>query len=140
MARLQGQSTSNASAPIQQGAIAAITGDQTCVTDMVKAFDVRRRFVHGRLNAIPGVSCAEPQGAFYAFPSLAAYVGRTLPDGSEIDDAFSLTAHLLHDHQLVVVPGGPFGAKNHIRLSFAADMETLTRGLDRLKNALTALG
>lgn len=139
MTRLQGQSTSNASAPMQWGALAAITGDQTPVEEMVKAFDVRRRFVTGRLNAMPGVTCAQPAGAFYVLPSLSAYVGRSLPDGSEIDDAYSITAHLLHDHQLVVVPGGPFGAKNNVRLSFAADMDTLTAGLDRLAKALSGL-
>lgn len=136
MSRLQGQSTSNASAPMQAGALAAITGDQTPVEEMVRAFDVRRRFVVGRLQAIPGVTCFEPAGAFYVLPSLASYVGRTLPDGSPIDDTFPITAHLLHDHGLVVVPGGPFGAPNHIRLSFAADMENLTKGLDRLRDAL----
>ena len=140
LTRLQGQSTSNASAPMQHGALAAITGDQTPVEEMIRAFDVRRRFVVGRLQAIPGVTCFEPGGAFYALPNVSSYVGRTLPDGSTIDDAFAITAHLLHDHGLVVVPGGPFGAPNHIRLSFATDMATLTKGLDRLRDALVAFG
>ncbi len=140
LTRLQGQSTSNASSPMQQGALAALTGDQTPVEEMVRAFDIRRRFVVGRLQAIPGVTCFEPSGAFYVLPNLSSYVGRTLPDGSPIEDTFPITAHLLHDHGLVVVPGGPFGAPNHIRLSFAADMEQLTKGLDRLRDALVAFG
>lgn len=140
LTRLQGQSTSNASAPMQHGALAAITGDQRPVEEMVRAFDIRRRFVVGRLEAIPGVTCFDPAGAFYVLPNLSSYVGRTLPDGSPIDDTFPITAHLLHDHGLVVVPGGPFGAPNHIRLSFATDMEQLTKGLDRLRDALVAFG
>lgn len=139
MSKLQGQSTSNACAPAQHGALAAITGDQSCVDEMVKAFDARRKFVVGRLNAIPNVTCADPKGAFYVFPNLSGYVGRRLPDGSDVEDAFAICAHLLHDHALVVVPGGPFGKKNHVRLSFATDMDTLAKGLDRLQNALTNL-
>lgn len=140
MGKIQGQSTSNPNTAAQFAAIAAITGDQTFVQRMLEAFDVRRRFVIGRLRAMPNVRCFDPRGAFYAFPSFAEYVGRTLPDGSTIDDAFSLAGHLLHDHGLVVVPGGPFGAPNNLRLSFASDMETLAKGLDRLRTALVALG
>ncbi len=139
MSKLQGQSTSNACTPAQWGAVAALTQDQSAVGRMVEAFDARRRFIVGRLRAIPNVSCFDPKGAFYVFPNLSAYVGRHLPDGSEIDDAFSISAHLLHDHALVVVPGGPFGARNHLRLSFAADMDTIARGLDRLRDALLRL-
>jgi aspartate aminotransferase len=139
MGRIQGQSTSNACSATQYGALAALTGDQSYVEQMREAFDVRRRFVVGRLNAIPYLSCFDPQGAFYAFPNASRFVGRTLPDGSTVTDAFSIAAHLLHEHGLVVVPGGPFGAKNHFRISFAAEMETLAKGLDRLESALSAL-
>lgn len=139
MSKLQGQSTSNACATTQHGALAALTGDQSCVDEMVKAFDTRRKFVVGRLNAIPNVTCFDPKGAFYVFPNLSGYVGRRLPDGSEVEDAFAICGHLLHDHALVVVPGGPFGKKNHVRLSFATDMDTLAKGLDRLRDALTSL-
>jgi aspartate aminotransferase len=137
--KLQGQSTSNACASAQWGAVAALTGDQSALKTMMEAFDARRRFIVGRLRAIPGVTCFDPKGAFYVFPNLSAFVGRTLPDGSTIDDAFSICGHLLHDHALVVVPGGPFGAKNHLRLSFATDMDTISRGLDRLRTALLNL-
>ncbi len=139
MSKLQGQSTSNASAPMQYAALEAITGDQSVVTRMVEAFERRRNFVVGRLRAMPDVTCFEPGGAFYAFPNLSAYVGRNLPDGSRIDDASALAGYLLHEFALVVVPGRPFGAPNHIRISFATDMDTLTRGLDRLQKALSTL-
>jgi len=138
--KLQGQSTSNACNAAQWGAVAALNGDQSAVGTMLEAFDARRRFIVGRLRAIPGVTCFDPKGAFYVFPNLSAYVGRRLPDGSTIDDTFSICAHLLHDHHLVVVPGGPFGSKNHIRLSFATDMDTIAKGVDRLRAALVALG
>lgn len=139
MARLQGQSTSCAATPSQHAAIAALDGDQTWVAEMVETFDVRRRFTVGRLRAIPGVTCFDPPGAFYAFPGFEAYVGRRLPDGTEIRDAFTISAHLLHDHGLVVVPGKPFGAPMHLRLSFATDMAALAKGLDRLHAALAAV-
>jgi aspartate aminotransferase len=140
MGKIQGQTTSNPGAVSQRGALAALTGPQGAVAMMAEAYDTRRRFVVGRLNAIPGVTCFDPRGAFYVLPNLSAFVGRSLPDGSQIDDAFSIAGHLLHEHALVVVPGGVFGAKNHIRLSIAADMETLSKGVDRLRTALSGLG
>ena len=137
--KLQSQSTSNACTPAQRGAVAALTGDEAALGKMMEAFDARRRFIVGRLRAIPNVTCFDPKGAFYVFPNLSAFVGRQLPDGSQIDDAFSICGHLLHDYGLVVVPGGPFGAKNHVRLSFATDMDTIARGLDRMRDALNNL-
>jgi aspartate aminotransferase len=139
MARIQGQTTSNANAVAQWGAVAALTGDQTPVQEMREAYDTRRRFVVGRLGAIPGVSCFDPRGAFYVLPNLSSFVGGTLPDGSTIDDASSIAAYLLHEHALVVVPGAVFGAPLHIRISFATSLEILQRGLDRLKSALSSL-
>ena len=139
MARVQGQSTSNPATPSQYAALAAITGDQSWVDDMVGVFDTRRKFVVGRLQALPGVSCFDPAGAFYAFPDICGLVGRRLPDGTEIADSFAFTAFLLHEHHLVVVPGKPFGAPNNLRLSFATDMQTLTKGLDRMQTAISQL-
>ncbi len=139
MTRIQGLVTSNASTASQRGALAAVSGDQGFVREMTEAFDARRKFVLGRLAGIPGVTCVEPKGAFYAFPNLSAYIGRELPDGSPIEDTYSLSAYLLHDHALVVVPGGSFGSPRHIRLSFATTMDALGEGLDRLRAALVQL-
>ncbi len=139
MSKLQGQSTSSPAAPMQHGALAALTGDQAPVAEMVAAFDVRRRFVVSRLRAIAGIECFDPKGAFYAFPSIAGLIGRRLPDGTRIESAMELCAHLLHEHHLVVVPGAPFGAADHLRLSFATDLDTLGRGLERLQRAAQAL-
>lgn len=139
LGKVQGQSTSSPVAPTQWAALAALTGDQSPVERMVEAFDTRRRFVMGRLLGLPHVTCFDPRGAFYVLPNFSAHVGRRLPDGSPIDDAYALSAHLLHDHGLVVVPGGPFGAKNHLRLSFSYDLPTLAKGLDRLQAAVSGL-
>jgi aspartate aminotransferase len=139
MGRIQGQTTSNPCTPAQYAALAAINQDQTWVDEMIEAFDVRRRFVIGRLGRLPGVRCFDPRGAFYVFPNFSAFVGRRLPDDTEIRDAFTLTAHLLHEHHLVVVPGKPFGAADHLRISFATGMETLAKGLDRLQVALSQI-
>ena len=106
---------------------------------MVQAFDSRRKFVLGRLQAMPNVKCFDPRGAFYAFPNLKAYIGRRLPDGTEVENSVSLSAYMLHEYKLVVVPGTPFGAPNNIRLSFATSMEVLQEGLGRMQTALASL-
>ncbi len=139
MSKIQGQSTSNPATPSQYAALAAVTGDQTWVQDMVGTFETRKNFVVGRLNALPGVSCFDPAGAFYAFPDVSGLVGRKLPDGLEITDSVAFCAFLLHEHHVVAVPGKPFGAPNCLRLSFATDMDTLTKGLDRMDAAIRQL-
>ncbi len=139
MTKLQGQCTSNPSAPVQDAAIAAITGDHGPVASMVAAFDTRRRRVVDELNAIEGLSCFEPQGAFYAFPNAAAYAGRRRPDGQAIESASDLCQHLLETEGVVLVPGAPFGAPQYFRLSFAADQATLDDGLARIRRGLGRL-
>lgn len=139
MINLQGQSTSNATAPVQDAAIAALTGDQTPVQTMVAAFDLRRRAVVDALNAMDGVTCFEPRGAFYAFPSLKPYVGRRAPNGTRIDSVDALVDGLLEAVQVVVVPGSAFGAPDHLRLSYAADPAVLDEGLKRMREYLGRL-
>ncbi|MBK8014745.1 MAG: 16S rRNA (guanine(966)-N(2))-methyltransferase RsmD [Deltaproteobacteria bacterium] len=139
MSTIQGQSTSNACAPIQFGAVEAITGDQSIVATMVRAFDERRAFVVEKLRAIKGVRCFDPKGAFYVFPNLEAYVGKKLPNGKTVANADTLAEYLVESQNLVVIPGEPFGAPNNVRLSFATDMATLEKGITRLKQGLEAL-
>lgn len=139
MSKLQGQSTSNASAPVQHALVAALEGDQSFVDRMRDAFGQRRDRIVSRLRAIDGVTCFEPKGAFYAFPNVEAFFGRRAPDGSPIQTARELCEHLVANQELVVVPGEPFGAPGNIRLSFATDMDTIERGLDRLEAGLAAL-
>lgn len=139
IAKIQGQSTSNASAPMQIGALAAISGDQTCVQTMVKAFDERRAFVIERLQSLPGVSCLDPKGAFYAFPRVAELLALRLPDGSPVGNVETLCHYLLEQYSVVTVPGTPFGAPEHLRLSYAANKVTLDQGLTRMAEAFARL-
>ena len=139
MSTIQGQCTSNPSAPVQDAAIAALDGDHRPVQEMVAAFDARRKIVVEGLNALPDVSCFEPLGAFYAFPNLSAYNGRRRPDGSTVNSAADVCQHLLETVGVVVVPGAPFGAPDYFRVSFATDDKTLNEGLDRMRTALGQL-
>ena len=139
MGRIQGQSTSCAASPSQYAALAAVTGDQAWVDEMTKTFDLRRKYVVGRLRSMPGIECFEPQGAFYVFPNMSGLKGRTSPDGVPLADATALTAHFLHEHHLVMVPGKPFGAPDNFRISFACSMDTLVASMDRMQSAIEKL-
>jgi aspartate aminotransferase len=94
---------------------------------MLAEYRRRRDFVIHRLRAIPGVKCAEPRGAFYAYPNLGVVIGK-----SGIQDTLQLCERLLADAQVAVVPGQAFGTNRHIRLSYATSMKELERGLDRI--------
>jgi len=139
MTKLQGQSTSNASAPSQYGLLAALTGDQGPVETMRAAFERRRDQALDRLAAIEGLSCARPEGAFYLFPRISAFIGKKTPAGQTIRGAKNLSEHLLETEKLVAVPGEPFGSADHIRLSFAVADEVLQEGITRFHRALEAL-
>jgi len=140
MATLQGQSTSNPTSIAQAAAVAALEGPQDCVEQMRVEFDRRRRRMVDLLRAIPGVTCFDPHGAFYAFPNVAAYIGRTPKGGSPIEDDVALCDYLLDVGRVAVVPGSGFGAPGFVRLSYATSMENVTRGLERMGEALAALG
>ena len=135
VAKVVGHSTSNATSVSQKAALAALTGDQSCVEEMREEFDRRRRYVCQRLTAVPGVRCRLPEGAFYVFPDVSAYLGG--PDGPA--DSFELCDRLLESEHVAVVPGGAFGMEGHIRISYASSMEQLERGLDRIEAGLAAL-
>lgn len=139
IAKLQGQSTSNASAPMQLAALAALQGDQTPVRTMLTAFDSRRQVVVERLRQMSGVTCFNPKGAFYAFPRVADLLGRDLPDGRPLGSVDALCSYLLEQYAVVTVPGTPFGAPEHLRLSYAADEATLDKGLTRMSEAFARL-
>jgi aspartate aminotransferase len=122
MTRLQSHSTSNVCTFAQYGAIAALEGSQDCVAEMLAAFAARRRVVLDAITAIPGLDCPRPNGAFYVFPSI-----RQTGMGSQ-----EFCKELLASHQVAAVPGIAFGADDAIRLSYATDMETIHKGMDRL--------
>ena len=91
-----------------------------------------------RLNAIPGISCRMPGGAFYAFPNIGGVLGRTGPNGP-ITSPQELANYLLKEAHVAVVPGEPFGSRQHVRLSYATGMDTITKGLDRIAAAFGKL-
>jgi len=123
MENLQGHSTGNPSNIAQMAALEALNGTQDSVKRMVKVFDKRRRFMHKRLNEIKGISCVEPEGAFYAFPDI-----------SETGiSSMEFTSKLLDEALVAVVPGKAFGSDKHIRLSYATSMQEIERGLDRIE-------
>ncbi len=131
MATIQGQSTSNASSISQKAAVAALNGDQSCVTKMNEAFKARRDFVVRALNSIPGVSCLPGAGTFYAFADVSRAMAAL---GCRDDGEFAEL--LLNDAGVAVVPGSGFGAPGHVRLSFACSMTTLEEALGRMARLL----
>jgi aspartate aminotransferase len=129
--RLQSHTTSNVANVSQRAALAAVSGPLDDVVAMRAAFDRRRRTMVDMLNAIPGVSCIEPEGAFYAFPSFEGLLGRDL-DGASAATTMDLAALLLDRVQVAIVPGEAFGAPGYARLSFALSDEALIEGLERI--------
>jgi aspartate aminotransferase len=126
---LQSHSTSAPNTFAMYGAVAALRGPQDCVARMVKAFDERRHYLLGRLNAMKGVTCAKPSGAFYLFPNIRSF-------GL---DSLAFSARLLETEKVAVVPGAAFGADANIRLSYACSMANITEGMDRLERFLKTL-
>jgi aspartate aminotransferase len=136
MSTLQGQMTSNPSSVAQAAAAQALGGPQDSVPVMMAEFGRRRDFVVERLRAINGVRCPQPQGAFYAFPNLAAFLNRA----SGPTNGDQLAAYLIDTAHVAVVGGTDFGYPEHIRISYATSMQNLERGLDRIETALKKLG
>lgn len=132
MARLQSHSTSNVTNVAQRAALAAITGPLDPVFEMREAFDRRRTKMFEMLSEIPGVAVAEPEGAFYAFPSVEGLLGRRLGSGIA-ETTMELSALLLDEIEIAVIPGESFGAPGYLRLSFALSDEDLVEGLERLQ-------
>ncbi len=130
--RLQSHMTSNVNNVAQVAAAAALRGPLDDVFAMREAFDRRRRTMHQMLNAVPGVECPEPQGAFYAFPRVEGLLGRRLGSG-EASTTLELSALLLDEIQIAVVPGEAFGAPGYLRLSYALSDADLEEGLSRLQ-------
>jgi len=130
MAELQGHVTSNPTSFAMHGALAVVEGAEAEVEAMLAAFRARRQLVVAELERLPGVRCRPPAGAFYAFPNVAGCF-RGSRQGS-----LALAEYLLEEAGVAVVPGVAFGADEHVRLSFAASLEELHRGLERLREAL----
>lgn len=138
MNKIQGQSTSNPCSISQMAALEAYRGDQACVSDMLVHFEERKNFIVERLNSMDGVTCSDPQGAFYVFPNISSFFGKIVGN-KEMKGSVDLTDYLLDDAKVAVVPGEAFGAEGHIRLSYATSMNNIKIGLERIEKALNAL-
>jgi aspartate aminotransferase len=134
--RLQSQQTSNPCSISQYAAIAALNGPQECVAEMLKEFQKRREYVMGRLRAMPGLSMAEPGGAFYAFFSVKSHFGRPLMGGKAVLNSTDFCSELLERAHVALVSGDGFGAPGYARMSFASSMDALRKGLDAIENFL----
>lgn len=133
MGRLQSHMTSNPVTFAQYAAIAALGPEADAAIETMRVeFAKRGKYMADRLNAIQGVECAEPTGAFYCFPDISAHFGRTI-GGARIGDSMDFAKALLEQSNVAVVPGLPFGCGDNVRLSFACSMEQITKGLDRLQ-------
>jgi aspartate aminotransferase len=126
---IQGHSTSNVCTFAQYGAIAAYEGSQDCVREMVRVFGDRRQVILEYLNAIPGFTCPKPTGAFYVFPSIAKTGMKSI----------DFCSALLDSQQVAAVPGIAFGDDDCIRLSYATDMDTIHRGMERLSTFVRSM-
>ena len=121
--KIQGHSTSNVCTFAQYGAIAALESSQDCVEQMRQAFVKRRHRIYDLVNTIPGISCNQPDGAFYMFVNISKISSSSL----------EFCNSLLEDHNVAVIPGVAFGADDHIRISYATDLATIEKGMARLE-------
>ncbi len=136
---LQSHATSNVSNVSQRAALAALTGDLVAVGEMRAAFDRRRRTMHTMLNDCAGVTCVEPEGAFYAFPSVRALLGRHLA-GRLVSSSEDVAAVAIDEAQVAVVPGEAFGAQGYLRLSYALGDDAIVEGITRLSKLFATAG
>ncbi len=132
MKKIQSQSTSNPCSIAQAASVAALDGDQSCITPMLEAFKERHQHVLARLNKLKGVDCIAAEGAFYLFPNFS----KAIEDCSAATDDLQMADYILNQVDVALVPGSAFGAVGYMRLSFATDMDSLNKALDRLEGLL----
>jgi aspartate aminotransferase len=138
MANIQSQSTSNPTSISQKAAVEALRGPQNFIGSMNAEFDKRRKYMVERLNKINGVSCLMPIGAFYAFPRVSSFYGKSIR-GRIIKNSADMATYLLDDAQVALVSGDAFGADSYIRLSYATSMDNIHKGIERIEKALSVL-
>jgi aspartate aminotransferase len=134
----QSQVTSNACSISQWASVEALTADQESVRDMAQTFEERCKHVLERISDLPGVTCPEPDGAFYVFPNLSACFGKKFAERT-IKGSFDLADYLMEEAHVAVVPGIAFGEDNCVRFSYALSMEEIDLGFDAVKRALKKL-
>jgi len=133
MSKIQGQSPSNPCSIAQWAAIEAMNGDQGSVELMRNEYEKRRDYVYKRLTAINGIECGLPEGAFYAFPRISGLFG------GSINSSDDFSSQLLEEARVAVVPGSAFGDDSYIRISYAASMDKIVDGMDRIEKFCSSL-
>lgn len=139
MGNLQAHSTSNPTSFAQVAAVQALEGSQESVEMMRNAFLERRDYIVKALNEIPGIKCDMPAGAFYVFPNVSGLYGKTTSKGTLINDSQSLSATLLEEAFVAVVPGDAFGTDEYVRLSYACDLASIKKGINRIEEFVRKL-
>jgi aspartate aminotransferase len=134
IAKLQGQSTSNPTSIVQKAGVAALKGPQQCVEEMRSEYIKLRDHIVRGLRSIPGVKCTMPEGAFYAYPNISAFLGR-----SGIQSAGDFSSRLLREAHVATVAGEGFGTQQHIRISYATSQAVLDNGLKRMRKFVESL-
>lgn len=137
-AKVQSQSTSNPTSIAQAAALEALSGPQDEVGEMVREFQRRRDTIVKRLNAMKGIRCLNPQGAFYVFPNIRPLLGKK-GDGEKIKSACDLAQFFLEEAHVALVPGEDFGSAENIRITYAASLEDIEKGCDRIEAAIKKL-
>jgi aspartate aminotransferase len=138
MDKVQTQNVSNPVSFCQKAAVEALLGPQDSVGEMIGEFDRRRRYIVERLNAMDGITCCLPQGAFYVFPNIAGLCGRKWGE-KKISNSGDVTDFLLEEARVAVVAGSGFGDDKYIRFSYATSMKNIEKGMDRMQEALKKL-
>jgi len=136
--KMQGQITSGTSTISQMAAIAALNSPPSITEEMTRAFHQRRDLCYNLLREIPGIKCNKPEGAFYFFPEISSYFGKSF-GGKTIRNAEDLCMFLLHEGHVAVVSGDAFGEPSCIRLSYATSEENIRKAMDRIKKSLEKL-
>jgi len=134
LSKLQSQQTSNATSIVQKAAIAALAGSQECVCEFRAEFKELRDYMLAALKRIPGVTCTKPEGAFYVYPNVSAFIGK-----GGIRTATEMATRLLHEAHVVTVPGEAFGTADHIRLSYPVTRQNIDEGVRRMSEFLLGL-
>ncbi|MDR1731600.1 MAG: pyridoxal phosphate-dependent aminotransferase [Synergistaceae bacterium] len=136
---LQGHTTSNSTSFVQWAALAALKGSQQSIEEMKSEFAQRRLYMAERLRALPGVACANSEGAFYLMPDVSSYYGKKTPDGGRIENSVDFCKYLLEEALVSVVPGVAFEAPDNVRISYSNSMKNLEEGMRRIEGALAKL-
>jgi len=139
MSKIQGQSTSNPSSISQKAALAALQGPTDELDEMVRTYETRRTWLVNALNNIDGMDCITPDGAFYVFPSIQGWLGKTTPEGLTLTDDVVVCEWLLEAAGVALVPGTAFGSPGQIRFSYAVSQDTLEDAVSRISKVIKML-